>query len=429
MSDTPKATRRRFITYGLAGSAAAGMLGLKEWRSRHPPAEAEKMALPLPPAPAPAPPGMVTRRRRLGRTGLDVSVIGIGAGALEGTGPIHRAVAKGINYLDTSCCYGNGSSENLIGRAFRENAQLRDKLVLATKWDASAHMKKERILASLDDSLKRLGTDHVDIMQIHSLGDAHGDPSDDGFARLENADLYAAMDAARSSGKVRFFGATSHVGNRAQILSHAIDTGAFDMLLVKMNFLDCDAADIPRLLQHAKEKDVGVVVMKSQPEGGEIPPGFEQSKWTIYQANLRWALSHDITAVVHSAIGTDEEVQDAAIGAVHDDFTARDPLEKELLERYASALSAHYCRACKDAPCVTACPEKIAIPVVLRAVMYDRRYGWPEQARETYRELGGAAWSERCLSCNRCDAACSYGVDVSARVRDGHRRLGPLKDA
>jgi len=66
---------------------------------------------------------------------------------------------------------------------------------------------------------------------------------------------------------------------------------------------------------------------------------------------------------------------------------------------------------------------------VLRAVMYDRRYGWPEQARETYRELGGLAWSERCLTCNQCEAACPYGVDASARVRDGRRRLAALKEA
>ena len=76
------------------------------------------------------------------------------------------------------------------------------------------------------------------------------------------------MDIAKRAGKARFFGATAHAGNRTDLLKHAIDKGAFDMILVKMNFLDFEKADITRLLQHAKEKNVGVVAMKSQPEGG-----------------------------------------------------------------------------------------------------------------------------------------------------------------
>jgi predicted aldo/keto reductase-like oxidoreductase len=366
---------------------------------------------------------MLTQRRRLGRTGLEIGVVGIGAGDLDGTGALHRAVAKGLNYLDTSCCYGNGSSETLIGRAIVETPSLRDQIVLATKWDASARMPKATILASLDDSLKRMHTDHVEIMQIHALGTKY--TGDDGFSRLDNPELYEAMDEAKRSGKVRFFGATSHAGNRSAILSHAIDKG-FDMLLVRTNVLDYETAGIPKLLAHAKEKDVGVVVMKSQPQGGMMPPGFEDSKWNIYQANLRWCLSKDIACVIHSGIGTDEKVQDAAIGAVHDEVTWNDATDDPaLLRRYADALSPHYCRACVDAACVEACPETIAIPGVLHAYMYEKHYGWPEQARETYGALGeGERWSERCASCDACTDACPYGVDAAGRVRSVRAAMG-----
>jgi len=418
MADAPNPTRRRLLLYGLAGTstAAAGIIGFERWRHRGIAVKGPDRAAFL------SPTGIVTQRRRLGRTGLEVSVVGIGAGGLEGPGPIHRAVDKGINYIDTSACYGDGSSENIIGRAFKESADLRDKLVLATKWDAGARMPKERILGSLDESLKRLGTDHVDIMQIHNLGDHN--PADNGFNRLDNPELYAAMDAAKAAGKVRFFGASGHTGNRTNILEHAIDKGVFDIILVKMNVLDNEGAHVPRLLQHAKEKDVGVVTMKSQPEGGWMPAGLESSKWNIYQANLRWCLSQDIACVVHSSIGTEEKAQDEAIGAVHDELTEIAPQERELLERYAMQLSPHYCRGCHDAPCVSACPEGIAVPKVLRAVMYDRHYEWPEHARKTYAELEEASqWSERCLTCARCDEACPHGVDASARVREARRNL------
>jgi predicted aldo/keto reductase-like oxidoreductase len=366
-----------------------------------------------------APSGEVTQRRRLGRTGLDISVVAIGAGGLDGTAPLHRAVAKGMNYVDTSCCYGKGGSETVIGNALREDAGLRKKLLIATKWDAGALMPKSRMLASLDDSLRRMGTDYVDVMQIHQLGDHL--PNDDGFARLDNPELYLAMEEAKKAGKVRFFGATGHTGNRNAILSHAIDKGVFDMILVKMNVLDFETAGVPALLAKAKAKDVGVVVMKSQPNGGMIPKGFEKSKFNVYQANLRWALAQDIAAVVHSGIGTDPKVQDWAVGAAHDTFTENDG---EVLERYATAMSPEYCRGCAG-ECTSACPDGIAVPGVLRAVMYDRYYRWPEQAREAYGEIDAAKrWSERCLSCQACDAACPYGVDASGRVNEAHQNFG-----
>jgi predicted aldo/keto reductase-like oxidoreductase len=412
-------SRRRLLLCGLAGTTAgaAGVMGTLEWRSRH----ARHLMLTAGGAGFLPPRGQITRRRRLGRTGLDVAVVGIGAGGLEGTGPIHRAVEHGINYIDTSACYGHGASENVIGRALRENPALRDKLVLATKWDAGARMPKERMLESLDESLKRMGTDHVDVMQIHNLGDHL--PNDDGFSRLDNPELYAAMDLARKAGKARFFGATGHTGNRTAILTHAIDKGAFDMILVKMNVLDHETADIPKLLAHARSKDVGVVVMKSQPSGGALPKGFEDQKWNVYQANLRWCLQQDIACVVHSGIGVDPKVQDLAIGAVYDELGAN---ERALLDEYAMALSPDYCRACVD-ECTSACPEGVSIPTVLRAVMYDRHYATPayaEHARDVYAALpADARWSERCLSCSECSKACPYGVDAAADVNVARRTL------
>jgi predicted aldo/keto reductase-like oxidoreductase len=408
-------SRRRLLMYGLAGAGVtgAGTAGYLIQRTRGEATAAE---------PAPgflSPTGTITRKRRLGRTGLDVTVVGIGAGGLEGTGPVHRAVEKGINYIDTSACYGAGASENTIGRAIAENRAIRDKLIIATKWDAGAKMPRARMLASLDESLKRMGTDHVDIMQIHQLGDHL--PGDDGFSRLDNPELYAAMEEAKKAGKARFFGATGHTGNRSAILSHAIDKGAFDMILVRMNFLDYDQAGIPALLAKARAKNVGVVVMKSQPNGGMIPRGFERSKWNIFQANLRWALQRDIACVVHSGVGSDPHMQDLAIGAVHEELTLND---EELLEEYATALSPEYCRGC-DSTCTSACPDGVAIPTVLRAVMYEQQYGWKDYADDVYGALPAEQrWSERCLGCNACNEACPFGVDAAGRVNIAHARLG-----
>ncbi|MES1184798.1 MAG: aldo/keto reductase [Myxococcales bacterium] len=414
-----KINRRQVVTYSLAGAGTlgiAGALGYREW---------QRLAyVPIVPHVEDhpglfaAPGSKISARRRLGRTNLQVSVIGIGAGGLDGPDPIARAVDKGMNYIDTSICYGG--SEKVIARALTLNKGLREKLIIATKWDAGHNWKKSEILDSLNDSLKRLGVSTIDIMQLHWLGGGHKDP-DDGFNRLDNEELYRAMEDAKKSGKVRFFGATSHASARSKILQHAIDKGTFDMLLVKMNVLDYESADLPALLAHAKAKDVGVVVMKSQPAGDHIPKGYEKSKYSIYQANLRWVLEHDVACVVHSKIGVDLSYQDLAVAAVQERFGERD---RALLYRYASALSPEYCRGCGE-QCVPACPHGIAIPHVVQFAMYDRQYGWHERAREHYRALPVATrWAETCLSCTLCNDACSYGFDAAGQIREAKERLG-----
>jgi predicted aldo/keto reductase-like oxidoreductase len=227
------------------------------------------------------------------------------------------------------------------------------------------------------------------------------------------------MEIAKKSGKVRFFGATSHDGNRSKILLHAIEKG-FDVLLVKMNVLDFETAGMIELLTRAKAKDVGVVVMKSQPGGGVIPKGFEGSKYNIYQANLRWVLQHDAVAcVVHSATGTDPAAQDLAVGAVQEKLGRADA---ELLEKYAHALSPDYCRSC--GACEAKCPDGVRIGSVLQFAMYAKQYGWEDQAREHYARLPAhERWSAACASCTACNDACPYGVDARGRVEEARRIL------
>lgn len=418
MADGKPVDRRKVLLYTLAGVGAstAAVIGATEWRERVRRRDAVSFVQ-ADMAGLVRPGDIVSRRRRLGRTNLDVSVVGIGAGGIEALEPIKRAVDKGMNYVDTSTCYAG--SEDTLGRAFVTFPGLRDKLVIATKWDPVGSTPRAEMLASLDQSLRRMRTDHVEIMQVHWLGGGHKSP-DNGFNRLDNEELYRAMEDAKKAGKVRFFGATSHDGNRSAILQHAIDKG-FDVILVKMNVLDYETASIPELLAKAKARDVGVVVMKSQPAGGRIPRGFEGSRYSIFQANLRWVLGHpEVACVVHSSIGTEPGAQDLAASATQEPLSANDV---KVLEEYATAMSPEYCRECAGG-CVDACPAGVAIPHVMHLTMYERDYGWGDYARELYREMPAGHPTDACLSCNKCTAACPWAVDAASAMRDAPARLG-----
>lgn len=405
---TDKSASRRKFLYA-AGAVGAGAAGLGVYYATRE----------VPPASVTVDPEDQGFYRRLGKTELKVSAIGIGAGGIGDPAILERAVDSGLNFIDTSICYGD--SELVIAEALQKHKEIRDKLIIATKWDVTQSMSKAKILESLDESLKRLGVDHIDIMQLHWLGGGHVN-GDNGYNRLDNENLYAAMDEARKSGKARFFGATSHDAKRTPILKHAIAKDAFDMLLVKMNFLDWEGAAMPTLMEEARKADIGIVAMKSQPSGGKMPDGFDDKKWSVYQANLRWCLDQPgVACVVESGVGEDPDKQDAAIEAARQPLAAAD---RDLLEQYATAMSPLYCRGCDDL-CGEACPEGIQIAAVNQFVMYQRDYAWPERARRHYERLPVAErWSERCATCDACSEACPYGYDAAGGVRAARRLIG-----
>jgi predicted aldo/keto reductase-like oxidoreductase len=128
-----------------------------------------------------------------------------------------------------------------------------------------------------------------------------------------------------------------------------------------------------------------------------------------------------VTSVVNSKTGVDPHYQDLAASAVQEKLGRTD---RTLLLRYATALSPEYCRGCAGS-CTDACPGEVGIPHVLQFAMYDRDYGWHDQARDHYRALPlEQRFSDACLSCNECTGACPFGVDAADGVRAARQRLG-----
>jgi aryl-alcohol dehydrogenase-like predicted oxidoreductase len=174
-------------------------------------------------------------RRPLGKTGLEVSIMGLGGSHLaapkdesEAIAIVHAAIDAGINFMDNAWEYHDGVSEQRAGKALKGK---RDRIVLMTKVcthgrDAGVAMKQ------LEDSLKRLGTDHLDVWQIHECV-YYDDP-----ARHYRTDgVIAALDKAKQQGKVRFVGFTGHK-DPAIHLDMLTKGYAFDTCQMPLNCFD-----------------------------------------------------------------------------------------------------------------------------------------------------------------------------------------------
>jgi len=350
--------------------------------------------------------GTTIPSRRLGRTGLQISEISMGAAGLAESAVLNASIDRGVTYVDTAPTYGN--SEEVIGEIMPRR---RDDIVLATKWHPQSEKTRSELLEALDTSLRRLQTDHVDVIQVHGAG------GPDGTDRLRNTEMLEAFRIARQQGKAQFLGCTSHAGNRTEVLSYAIKSGHFDVILVSMDYSTYEDAGIAELLALARQHDVGVVAMKVQ-QGKAAVEGITDGPVSVRQANLKWALSKDISTIV-SGMHTFNAMKED-LGAAGKGTSMRD---RDVLEQYATAVTHDYCRMCDR--CLP-CPEGVAISAVLRYAMYHKHYGQPDQARGLYRELDPQERAGACTDCGECEKRCTFGLPVVAKLRAAEQLMGPV---
>src|SRR6185312_9228223 len=215
--------------------------------------------------------------RVFGRTGMQLSVLGFGCGAVGGLmvrgeaadqeRTVARALAAGVNYFDTAVAYGNGESEKNLGRVLRSlkpaNAVVGTKVRLPA---AAFGDIGKAIVASLEGSLARLGLDRVDILHLHNPVSGAGGGETLGVRQVLD-EVAPAFDRLRRQGKIRFLGFTA-IGDTAA-LHQVIDARVFDSAQVIYNMLNPSAAgalptnypaqDYGRLFDHTQAAGVGVV--------------------------------------------------------------------------------------------------------------------------------------------------------------------------
>ena len=195
--------------------------------------------------------------KTLGRTGLSVSVAGLGCGGHSRLGQAYGntteqsvAVVKvaldlGINWIDTAAAYG---TEKIVGEAVRG---VREKVLISTKtailpWGEpnAAPFTGAQVLEQLEKSLGRLGTDYIDLYNLHGIVHSQLD--------YVGAEIVPALIKARDQGKIRFLGITEHFGSdtRHKMLAAAVPTNTWDVVMVGFNLLNPSARrNVLRLTQ------------------------------------------------------------------------------------------------------------------------------------------------------------------------------------
>ncbi len=202
--------------------------------------------------------GLKLPQRRLGRTGVDVSALALGGviGMQLPPSPAHDPVAiadtaldLGITYFDTSPDYNDGQSETNYGQVL---ARRRQEVFLATKTNDRTY---DGTLRSVEQSLKRLRTDRLDLLQIHAVS-----ADEDLVAWGKPGGVLAALHKLRDQKVTRFIGLTGH--DSAGKLRQAVEMFEFDTLLTTLNPVSRRQSFREELLPAANRKEMGVIAMK-----------------------------------------------------------------------------------------------------------------------------------------------------------------------
>lgn len=318
-------TRRDFLKLSASVAGAAAGLGMNEWGE---PAVISQ-------APAFQTPQSIRKGemlyRTLGRTGEQVSLIGLGGYHIgdppderEGIGIIRKAIDHGVTFMDNSWDYHDGGSEIRMGKALRDG--YREKAFLMTKIDGRT---KEAAAKQLDESLKRLQTDHLDLLQHHEI------------IRLEDPDrifaeggAHEAMLEARKAGKVRYIGFTGHKDPLVHLRmlemaeKHHV---RFDAVQMPLNVMDAHFRSFQnRVLPRLVKEQVGVLGMKSM--GGKI---ILESKAATPMECLHYAMNLPTSVVI---TGIDNmQILDQALEAVRTFRPLTAAEVKGLLQKTAAA--------------------------------------------------------------------------------------------
>ena len=396
-------TRRGFIkTLGLGGMAATGVTVPKAMAAQ------EQSGDKAPSVP----------RRKLGKTGVEVSILSLGGmfDTVNNQLLLRQALNWGVNYWDTAAGYGNGLSEEGFGRFFSRYPEARKEVFLVTKAHTGAPAK---MTESLDNSLKKLRTDYVDLFFVHGIADTNemGEPLKDWVAQMKKA------------GKMKFFGFSTHT-NMEDCLLAAAKLGWIDAIMFTYNF---------RLMHTQKMKDamaacvnagVGLVAMKTQGGGPvktdseaelQVAGRFLERGFTDKQAKLKAVWENPNIACICSQMPS-LTILSANVAASRD-LKALSRKDFELLNQFAKETREGYCAGCGSI-CLEAVGGTVPVSDVMRCLMYYRDYGDRDLARGVFAGLSAEARSELTeVDYARAEKACPQGLAIAQLMREASRVL------
>lgn len=383
------------------------------------------------------------RYRKMGKTNVDVSILGFGAmrlpmegnpDGLAGFDPnipideahaskiVEHALEEGVNYFDTAYLYHGGKSETFLGKVLKPH---RSKVMIATKlpvWNIEKPEDLERIFT---EQLSKLNTDYIDFYLVHGLGSAT-------WEKMKKMDVLSFMDGLRSSGRIRFAGFSFH--DEIKVFKEIIDAYNWDMCQIQYNFYDQEYQAGKEGLAYAADRGIGVVVMEPL-RGGKlvdrIPPDIQELwdgapvKKSPVEWAMRWVWNHSQVSTVLTGSSTLDQIKDHT-RIVND--AAPDSLNSEelaLIDRVRDAYRQKLKVDCTGCGYCMPCPNGVNIPQNFQLYNDFFLFKGPEFNKFAYNQfMTPEQRASACIECLECVEKCPQNIAIPEELKDVHKVLG-----
>ena len=336
--------------------------------------------------------------RTLGRTGLKVPIVSLGAMRVDNPNLVKTAYESGITFFDTAQSYGQGRNEELLGNILKDYK--RDSFILATKIGLRQQLiSADELMAKVDESLSRLQMSYIDILYLHGV---------DNKDYILNPELISLLENVKKTGKVKFVGLSTH-RNMVEVLRAAVEGKVYDVVLTSYNFKLKELTDLQNAVNEAANAGLGIVAMKTM--AGAFWDK-EKTKKINTKAALKYALlNENIHTAIPGCISFDQLEDNLSIMA---DLQLT---EQEKLDLAGDGqTSGIFCLGCEN--CVSQCPYNVQIPDLMRSYMYAYGYQSTKLAREVIDLQPG---NNTCELCPVCNVKCKAGFNVKEKIADVYR--------
>ena len=331
--------------------------------------------------------------RTLGKTGLLISRLGFGGIPIQkidakGTKVlIDELIRQGVNFIDTA--RGYTVSEEYLGYALQG---VRDQFVLATK---SMARTADAMARDIDISLHNLGTDYIDLYQIHNPG------AKDLEMVIAEGGALEALQAAKAAGKIGHIGITLH---SVELFANVLELPWVETVMFPYNIVETQGEE---LIARCAEKNIGFICMKPL-AGGAIDDA---------HIAMRFIVSNPHVSVVIPGMADTEEIAQNVQAAAN--TAPLSQAEQDKVAAIRAQLGTNFCRRCNYcAPCTVG----INIPAVFLFEGYFSRYDLKQWAASRYATLGKTA--SDCIGCGDCESRCPYSLPIRQMLGDVAKVMG-----
>ena len=378
---------------------------------------------------------------KLGKTNLEVSRLGFGTMRLPTTGSndeiieseasemLTYGIENGINIIDTAYPYhsktldGSGESETFVGEFLKEN-NYREDILLSTKSPSWAIEKKEDFDFYLDEQLKKLQTDYIDIYLLHSL-------TVPDWEKVKGLDVLDFLDDCLTTGKVKHVGFSSHI--EVDYLIEIIDEyPKWEVVMTQMNYLDEYYQSGVMGLDYLKETNIGSMIMEPL-RGGRLVQNIPKEVQTLWDSAdvkrtpVEWALQYlwnrdDVDCVLSGMTSPNQVKENIEIANKIDEISENDQeLIREVARTYRTFLGNNctrcgYCMPCPHGVDIINCLTEYNIAHMLNDLK--------ASAMQYFSLIDDDSRADSCVQCMECIPFCTQMLDIPEELVKVHEYFG-----